>query len=137
MLCLLTTSFNIARFEHENEVRRKALKPEKKWNPTLFGIRNPLCWNPESSTRHPESTSWNPESKTVLDSLTWGDSEISSDQRKVELNFQAISLSDKVKTKVILRFITKFYKEISGSNHEVSGILRDNQPCNCDFQCLY
>ena len=73
MLCLLTTSFNIARFEHENEVRRKALKPEKKWNPALFGIRNPLCWNPESSTRNPESTAWNPESKTVLDSLTWGD----------------------------------------------------------------
>ena len=68
MLCLLTTSFNIARFEHENEVRRKALKPVKKWNPALFGIRNPLCWNPESSTR-------NPESKTVLDSLTWGEVE--------------------------------------------------------------
>ena len=73
LLCLLTTSFNIARFEHENEVRRKALKPEKKWNPALFGIRNPLCWNPESSTRNPESTAWNPESKTVLDSLTWGE----------------------------------------------------------------
>ena len=73
LLCLLTTSFNIARFGHENEVRRKALKPGKKWNPALFGIWNPLCWNPESSTRNPESTSWNPESKTVLDSLTWGD----------------------------------------------------------------
>ena len=46
-------------------------------------------------------------------------------------------MSDKVKTKVIVRFITKFYTEISGSNHEVSGILRDNQPYNCDFQCLY
>ena len=55
LLCLLTTSFNIARFGHENEVRRKALKPGKKWNPALFGIWNPLCWNPESSTRNPES----------------------------------------------------------------------------------
>ena len=54
-------------------MRRKALKPEKRWNPALFGIRNPLCWNPESSTRNPESTSWNPESKTAPDSLTWGD----------------------------------------------------------------
>ena len=27
-----------------------------------------MCWNPESSTR-------NPESKTVLDSLTWGEVE--------------------------------------------------------------
>ena len=54
----------MARFEHENKVQRKELKPEKKkWNP--------LCWNPESSTRDPESTAWNPESKTVLDSLTW------------------------------------------------------------------
>ena len=37
-------------------------------------------WNPESTvlesgilTRNPESTAWNPESKTVLDSLTWGE----------------------------------------------------------------
>ena len=48
-------------------------KAEKIWNPALFGIRNPLSWNPESSTRNPESTGWNPESKTVMDSLTWGD----------------------------------------------------------------
>ena len=65
--------FNIARFEHENEMRRKALKQKKIWNPVLFGIRNPLSWNPESSTRNPESTGWNPESKTVMDSLTWGE----------------------------------------------------------------
>ena len=51
----------------------KRIKTGKKWNPPLFGIRNPLCWNPESSTRDPESTAWNPESKTVLDSLTWGE----------------------------------------------------------------
>ena len=63
----------MARFEHENKVQRKELKPEKKWNPPLFGIRNPLRCNPESSTRDPESTAWNPESKTVLDSLTWGE----------------------------------------------------------------
>ena len=51
---------------------------------TAQGIRNPTdIWNPEfkfygqileSSTWSPESTRWNPESKTVLDSLTWGDS---------------------------------------------------------------
>ena len=59
--------FNIARFEHENETRRKALQQKKKnWNPALFGIRNPLSWNPESSTRNRESTGWNPESKTVI-----------------------------------------------------------------------
>ena len=55
-----------------------------------FGIRNAAQgiqsptndWNPEpnfqwqrveSSTWNPESTAWNPESKTVLDSLTWGE----------------------------------------------------------------
>ena len=54
-------------------MRRKALKQKKIWNPALFGIRNPLSWNPESSNRNPESTGWNPESKTVMDSLTWGD----------------------------------------------------------------
>ena len=54
----------MARFEHENKVQRKELKPGKKMESTSF-------WNPESSTRDPESTAWNPESKTVLDSLTW------------------------------------------------------------------
>ena len=49
---------------------------------TAQGIRNPTDnWNPESkfywqilesSTWNPESTRWNPESKTVLDSLLWG-----------------------------------------------------------------
>ena len=52
---------------------KKSIKTVKNWNPALFGIRNPLYWNPESSTRNPESTAWNPESKEVLDSLTWGD----------------------------------------------------------------
>ena len=54
-------------------MRRKALKQKKIWNPALFGIRNPLSWNPESSTRNPESSGWNPDSKTVMDSLTWGE----------------------------------------------------------------
>ena len=54
-------------------MRRRELKQKKNWNPALFGIRNPLSWNQESSTRNPESTGWNPESKTVMDSLTWGD----------------------------------------------------------------
>ena len=54
-------------------MRRKALKQKKIWNPALFGIRNPVSWNPESSTRNPESTGWNPESRPVMDSLTWGD----------------------------------------------------------------
>ena len=68
--CFLTTFFKTARFEHEKEMRRKALKI---WNPALLGIRNPLSWNPESSTWNPESTVWNPESKILLDSLTWGE----------------------------------------------------------------
>ena len=44
-------------------------------NPTINC--NPECkfhrQRPESSTWNPESTAWSPESKTVLDSLTWGD----------------------------------------------------------------
>ena len=30
-------------------------------------------WNPESTVLESGSTAWNPESKTVLDSLTWGE----------------------------------------------------------------
>ena len=45
----------------------------KNGRPAFLGIRNPLSWNPESSTQNPESTVWNPESKTVIDSLTWGE----------------------------------------------------------------
>ena len=63
---------------------------------TAQGIRNPTNdWNPqskfhlqwlESSTWNPESTVWNPESKTVLDSLIWGD--------PVESVFGHVSSSD-------------------------------------------
>ena len=52
------------------------------WN-TALGLRNPTKdWNSESkfyrrilesSTWSRESTAWNPESKTVQDSLTWGE----------------------------------------------------------------
>ena len=86
----------MARFEHENKVRRKELKPEKKWNPPLFGIRNPLCWNPESSTRDPESTAWNQESKTGLDSLTWGGSLNIAYRNIVGCNPNRIGAFDKI-----------------------------------------
>ena len=73
MLCILTTSFNIARFEQESEMQRKALKNSKKLESSPF-------WNPESTVlesgiqyRNPEFIAWNPESKNVLASLTWGE----------------------------------------------------------------
>ena len=66
--------FQYSKIRTRKRSAKKSIKTGKKWNPALFGIRNPLCWNPESSTRNPESTAWNPESKTVLDSLTWGES---------------------------------------------------------------
>ena len=44
--------------------------PTKAWNP-----ESTFHWKRlESSTRNPQSTEWDPESKTVLYSLTWGDS---------------------------------------------------------------
>ena len=51
----------MARFEHENKVRRKELKPEKKWNPPLFGIRNPVPGipNPQHGIQNPR-LSWIP-----------------------------------------------------------------------------
>ena len=67
LFCFLTTFFKTGRFERENEMRRKALTHTRKiLESSPFG-------NPESSTRNTESTVWNPESKTLLDSLTWGD----------------------------------------------------------------
>ena len=42
-----------------------------------IGIQNPNFTNSlESSTGNPEFRAWNPESKTVLDSVTWGDSSL-------------------------------------------------------------
>ena len=52
LFCFLTTFFKTARFEHENEMQRKALKhTQKTLESSPFG-------NPESSTRNPESTVW-------------------------------------------------------------------------------
>ena len=65
--------FHYSKIRTRKRSAKKSIKTGKRWNPALFGIRNPLCWNPESSTRNPESTAWNPESKTAPDSLTWGD----------------------------------------------------------------
>ena len=65
--------FQCSKIQTRKRNAKKSIKAVKNWNPALFGIWNPLCWNPESSTRNPESTAWNPESKNVLDSLTWGD----------------------------------------------------------------
>ena len=66
------------RTRKRNAKKNILIKTVKNWNPALFGIRNSLCWNPESTVlesgiRNPESTAWNPQSKNVLDSLTWGE----------------------------------------------------------------
>ena len=76
LLCILNNVFQYSKIRTRKRNAKKSIKTEKIWNPALFGIRNPLSWNPESSTRNPESTGWNPESKTVMDSLTWGESDI-------------------------------------------------------------
>ena len=73
--------FQYSKIRTRKRNAKKSIKTEKiNWNPALLGIRNPLCWNPESSTWNPESStwnpesiSWNPESKTVMDSLTSGE----------------------------------------------------------------
>ena len=83
--------FQYSKIRTRKRSAKKSIKTGKKWNPALFGIQNPLCLNPESSTRNPEATAWNPESKTALDSLTWGEcviyfDRIYSNQRP---NFQA------------------------------------------------
>ena len=66
LLCILNNVFQYSKIRTRKRNAKKGIKTEKIWNPALFGIRNPLSWNPES-------TGWNPESKTVMDSLTWAD----------------------------------------------------------------
>ena len=73
LLCILNNVFQYGKIRTRKRNAKKSIKTEKIWNQALFGIRNPLSWNPESSTRNPKSTGWNPESKTVMDSLTWGE----------------------------------------------------------------
>ena len=73
LICILNNVFQYSKIRTRKRNAKKSIKTEKIWNPALFGIRNPLSWNPESSNRNPESTGWNPESKTVMDSLTWGE----------------------------------------------------------------
>ena len=55
------------------------------WNLGNFDrrIRGPGLWNPES-------TAWNPESRTVLDSLTWGDKPMLSPQMPRDWNLLMI-----------------------------------------------
>ena len=76
LLCILNNVFQYSK------IRTRKRNAKKIWNPALFGIQNPLSWNPESSARNPESTGWNPESKTVMDSLTRGDSYVASFRMK-------------------------------------------------------
>ena len=58
--------FQYSKIRTRKRSAKKSIKTGKKMESSSF-------WNPESSTRNPESTAWNPESKTVLDSLTWGE----------------------------------------------------------------
>ena len=60
--------FQYSKIQTENEVRRKALKPEKN-GIHLFLESGIHC----AGIRNPVLRIRNPESKTVLDSLTWGD----------------------------------------------------------------
>lgn len=69
LFCFLTTFFKTARFEHENEMRRKALKHTKKFGIQPFwesgihwaGIRNPVpgIRNPQCGIQNPR-LSWIP-----------------------------------------------------------------------------
>ena len=66
LLCILNNVFQYSKIRTRKRNAKKSIKAEKKYGIQPF-------WNPESSTRNPESTGWNPESKTVMDSLTWGE----------------------------------------------------------------
>ena len=55
LLCILNNVFQYSKIRTRKRNAKKSIKTEKIWNPALFGIRNLLSWNPESSTRNPES----------------------------------------------------------------------------------
>ena len=74
LLCILNNVFQYSKIRTRKRNAKKSIKTERIWNPALLGIWNPLSWNPDSSTRNPQSTGWNPESETVMDPLAWGDS---------------------------------------------------------------
>ena len=64
--------FQYNKIRTRNEVRRKALKPEKKWNPALFGIRNPVpgIRNPQHGIQNPR-LSWIPLHGAISDSQAY------------------------------------------------------------------
>ena len=84
LLCILNNVFQYSKIRTRKRNAKKSIKTEKIWNPARFGIRNPLSGNPESSTPNPESRGRNPEYKTVMDSLTWGETTVTIDNRFVE-----------------------------------------------------
>ena len=63
LLCILNNVFQYSKIRTRKPNAKKSRK----------NLESSPFWNPESSTRNPESTGWNPESKTVMDSLTLGD----------------------------------------------------------------
>ena len=84
--------FQYSKIRTRKRTAKKSIKTGKKMESSSF-------WNPESSTRNPESTAWNSESKTVLDSLTWGESVIEC-ARKLDNSFKNQLTSDrKLETK--------------------------------------
>ena len=47
--------FQYSKIKTRKRNAKKSIKKVKNWNPALFGIRNPLCWNPESGIQYSES----------------------------------------------------------------------------------
>ena len=62
LLCILNNVFQYSKIRTRKRNAKKSIKTEKNLESSPF-------WNPES-------TGWNPESKTVMDSLTWGEASV-------------------------------------------------------------
>ena len=77
--------FQYSKIRTRKRSAKKSIKTGKKMESSSF-------WNPESSTRNPESTAWNPESKTVLDSLTWGELLIQCESSQGDVQCKALLL---------------------------------------------
>ena len=61
-----------------------------------FGIRNPRSTDrgPGSSSWNPESTAWSPQSKTVLDSLTWGENKSGGVGQRIQFVVMKVGMSN-------------------------------------------
>ena len=116
------------------------------------GIRNSSQdWNPESkfhwhrlesSTWNLESTAWNPESKTVLDSLLWGDKALKGIETKKLFNQHSYMVIFFLLLSFLLLKLSEHRLQVSLLNPKwhnaiYMDCLKNEQGCNIRFIIIH